>query len=460
MADDINQSIVELAALQNESRPPEYSDEALALAFADQHEGALCYVAAWGHWYIWTGTQWQRDDTMLAFSHARAVCRKAAAACNDQIRRQVASAKTVASVERLAKADRRLVATTDQWDSDSWLLNTPGSAIDLRKGTSRPHCPDDYQTKITAVSPGGDCPMWLEFLKRITDGDDELIAYLRRLTGYSLTGSTREHVLAFFHGVGANGKSVFLSTVAGALGDYHRTAPVETFTASNTDRHPTELAMLRGARLVTAVETEQGRRWAESRIKTLTGGDRIAARFMRADFFEYEPQFTLVIAGNHRPGLRSVDEAIRRRFHLVPFSVVIPPEERDERLPEKLKEEWPGILQWMIDGCLAWQEDGLNAPAVVREATETYLEGQDALSAWLEESCELDANAWEDRTDLYVSWKAWAERAGEHVMSRTDFYDVLERHGLVPHRQPGKGTRGFNGARIRRHDYTDEARYK
>ena len=142
---------------------------------------------------------------------------------------------------------------------------------------------------------------------------------------------------------GVNGKSVLLSTIAGLLGDYHKTAPIETFTASNADRHPTDLPGLRGARLVTATETEEGRRWAEARIKQLTGGDMISARFMRQDFFEFSPAFKLVIAGNHKPSLRSVDEAIRRRFHLIPFGVTIPAGERDGELADKLRTEWPGI---------------------------------------------------------------------------------------------------------------------
>ena len=183
----------------------------------------------------------------------------------------------------------------------------------------------------------------------MTDGDHELVAFLQRVAGYALTGSTSAHALFFLYGTGANGKSVFVNTVAGILGDYHRTAPIETFTASSHERHPTDLAGLRGARLVTAVETEEGRRWAESRIKALTGGDKIAARFMRQDFFEFTPQFKLLIAGNHKPGLRSVDEAIRRRFNLIPFAVTIPDEERDENLTDNLKAEWPGILAWMIE---------------------------------------------------------------------------------------------------------------
>ena len=230
-------------------------------------------------------------------------------------------------MEGLSKADRRLAATIDQWDADPWLLNTPGGVTDLRDGVTRPHRHDYYMSKITTVAPDrmSTPSLWLSFLDKVTGGNAELVAFLQRVAGYSLTGDTREHALFFLYGVGANGKTTFLNAITGALGDYCRNAPIETFTANKNDRHPTDLAGLRGARLVTAVETEEGRQWAESKIKSLTGGDKISARFMRQDFFEYTPQFKLLIAGNHKPGLRSVDEAIRRRMHLIPFTVTIPP---------------------------------------------------------------------------------------------------------------------------------------
>ena len=196
--------------------------------------------------------------------------------------------------------------------------------VELRTGTVRPPRREDYCTKSGAVAPGGDCPMWLKFLAVVTDGNEKLQQYLQRVAGYCLTGSTREHAMFFLHGTGANGKGVFISTLTGIWGDYAAVAPMETFIESHSDRHPTELAKLRGARLVVAQETEQNRRWAESKIKSLTGGDKITARFMRQDFFEYTPQFKLMIAGNHKPSLRGVDEAIRRRIHLVPFAVTIP----------------------------------------------------------------------------------------------------------------------------------------
>ena len=200
----------------------------------------------------------------------------------------------MAAVERLARTDRRHAAAIEDWDRDPWLLNTPGGTVDLRTGDIKPNDPNDLITKATAVAPGGGCPKFREFLARVTDGDQDLQAFLQRMAGYGLTGSTREHALFFLYGTGANGKSVFLNTLSGAAGDYHVTAPMEAFIASHSDRHPTELAMLRGARLVTAIETEEGRRWAESRIKTLTGGDPISARFMRQDFFEFLPVFKLM----------------------------------------------------------------------------------------------------------------------------------------------------------------------
>jgi putative DNA primase/helicase len=297
----------------------------------------------------------------------------------------------------------------------------------------------------------GDCPRFLAFLDRITSGDAELARYLQRVLGYGLTGLTREHALFFGYGTGANGKSVLLSTVAGILGEYHKTAPIETFTASNADRHPTDLASLRGARLVTATETEEGRRWAESRIKQLTGGDTVAARFMRQDFFEYLPQFKLVIAGNHKPSLRSVDEAIRRRFHLIPFTVTIPLDERDGSLAEKLRDEWPGILAWLVKGCLEWQGQGLRPPQAVRDATDAYLSAEDSLTTWIDEACEREPAAWEPSTALFASWSNWANLAGEYPGSIKRFSQALESRGFGQSRKrrgDDNPSRGFNGLRL------------
>ncbi len=301
-------------------------------------------------------------------------------------------------------------------------------------------------SKIAAVSPAGDCPRFLAFLRRVTAEDEELIAYLQRALGYAVTGLTREHALFFAYGTGANGKSVLLSTIAGILGDYHRTAPMETFIATNGERHPTDLAGLRGARFVTAAETEHGRRWAEARIKQMTGGDTISARFMRQDFFEFRPTFKLFIAGNHTPSLNGVDESIRRRFHLIPFAVTIPMEERDAELPEKLKGEWPGILRWLIDGALEWQKKGLEPPKAVTQATEAYLSGEDAVGAWISERCIADFDEWTSSAALYASWSAWAHWAGEPTGTQKSLIQNLTSRGFPPMRK--NSARGLKGLRL------------
>jgi putative DNA primase/helicase len=332
---------------------------------------------------------------------------------------------------------------------------------DLRTGAVRAPNPEDYITKLVAVDPapeGTPAPLWHSFLATITNGDQELQNYLQRVAGYCLTGSTIEHVLFFLYGTGANGKSVFINTLVGIWNDYAITIPSEMLMASNTDRHPTEIARLRAVRLAVASEIEIGRSWAESKIKQMTGGDKLQGRFMHQNFFEFTPQFKLLIVGNSKPSLRGVDEAIRRRLHLIPFVVTIPPKERDHQLPDKLKAEWPAILRWAIDGCLIWQRDGLKPPRAVLAATESYLAGEDSFALWRGDCTTADANAWEASADLWQSWKRWAEAAGEFVGTQKRFSQALEDHGFVPYRQPSTRTRGFHGARLMRHDYTDDPR--
>jgi putative DNA primase/helicase len=438
-----------------ETVPVEYSDDALAQVFTERYGDDLRYTAAWGRWAIWNGHAWETDNTRRVSDLARRVCREEGESCKDEkLARHVASARTIAAVERLAQADNmRHAATVGQWDADPWILNTPEGIVELRTGALRPARRDDYCTKITAVAPGGGCALWQSFLAQITNGDRDLEAFFQRMCGYSLTGVTQEHAMFFLYGTGANGKSKFVEAVSGALGDYARVAPIETFIDSRSQNHPTDVAGLQGARLVTAIETEEGRRWAESKVKTLTGGDRITARFMRQDFFEYTPQFKLVVAGNHRPGLRTVDEAMRRRFNLLPFTVTIPPKERDGELGEKLKAEWPGILQWAIEGCLAWQREGLNPPAAVTSATKEYFTEEDALARWIEERTERKDGPLETASALFADWRAWAESNGEFVGTSKRLSVNLAARGYISDRS--NKARGFKGIALRKGSVTD-----
>lgn len=425
------------------------TEDALALDFTRRYADDWRYVAPWGKWLVWTGQRWQAEHTLCAQHLMRHVCRDASLKVDSpRLATRLAASGTVSGVERLARTDRRHAAAADEWDPDPGLLNTPGGVVDLQTGRIRPHARKDRMTRITTATPKGDCPVWRTCLATVTGGDEALQAYLARVAGYTLTGVTSEHALFFLYGTGANGKSVFVNTLAAILGDYATNAPMDTFMETRSDRHPTDLAGLRGARFVSSIETEQGRRWAESKIKALTGGDKIAARFMRQDFFEFIPQFKLIIAGNHKPAIRSIDEALKRRLHLVPFTVTIPPEKRDQQLPQKLLAERDGILAWMLAGCLEWRRDGLRPPTCVLAATEEYFEAEDAIGCWVDERCFVDPNAKALVADLYADWKEWAEKAGEYVGSIKRFSEQLRSRKFTPKRN-GVGGRGFEGLSLR-----------
>jgi putative DNA primase/helicase len=303
--------------------------------------------------------------------------------------------------------------------------------LDLRTGLARPHRREDYNTKIAAVAADErvPIPLWTKFLETVTAHNEDLQKYLQRVAGYCMTGVTIEHVLFFLYGTGANGKGVFLNTLRGIWGDYAVVASMETFIETKYPQHSTDLAMLSGARLVTAQEVEKNKAWAEAKINSMTGGDPITARYMRQDFFTYQPKFKLMIAGNHKPSLRSVNEAIRRRLQLIPFTITIPAAERDLHLAEKLKPEWPGILNWALQGCLEWQKIGLAPPTVVREASDAYFTEEDLINTWIAECCAVDKIYSQSSGELYRSWKRWAESRGEHPGTNKAFSKSLDERG-------------------------------
>ena len=341
------------------------------------------------------GNKWRPEKTSLAFDLVRGSCRDDAKAFgNGKPQSSVYSRKVVAAVEAFVRADRRQAAEAEQFDAQDMLFNTggttgmPDQTFDLISGTAVPPNPSHYITRCTgcaAAAPGTPHPLWSAFLDRITGGDGEFQAFLQRFFGYCATGSTVEHVFVFAYGTGANGKSTLLNTIRGIFGEYTTIADIGTFIASSNDRHPTDLAKLDGARLVVAQETQKGRQWDEAKIKALTGGDKMSARFMRQDFFDFTPKFKLFVTGNYKPRLESVDEAMRRRLLLLPFTVQIPPEDRDPDLADKLKTEWPAILRWILDGCGEWRRIGLRPPQSVTDATKEYFNDQDIVQQWLDD---------------------------------------------------------------------------
>lgn len=423
--------------------PPALSEDALAAVFVRDRGADWASVAALG-WLHWDGRRWQRDVTSRVREEVRQVCRAATAGLDSpREARRIASDRTIAAVLRIAAADPAIACPADVFDAYPMLLNTPDGMVDLDTEKTRPHDRDCRLTQMTGTSPGQACPRWMAFLAEVTGGDVALQGYLARLAGYCLTGSNREQVFAFFHGPGGNGKSVFLQTLAAALGDYAATATLDTFMATAQGRHLTELAGLRAARLVIVPETEAGRSWAEGRIKMITGGERIRANFMRQDHFEYLPQFKLIIAGNHRPALNGVGEAMRRRLHLVPFEVTIPPGARDPRLTSTLQGELPGILGWMIAGCRDWQQQGLAPPARITCAVDDYLAEEDLFGQWIDECCATGPRAKAQSLRLYQCWKSWAEARGLDAGSQRSLGEELRRRGFIPTKVAG--ARGWQG---------------
>ena len=421
-----------------------------ARTFAERRAGKLLFCHDTGSWHEWTGAAWVPNRVQVAFQYARELARELCADEDPKTRYVSSKTSFAAGVERFCRADPVFAVTAEIWDRDPWLLGTPGGTVDLRTGEMRPAAAVDRITKLTSVTPASipHCPQWLAFLDQATGGDRGLIRFICQWCGYSLTGLTREHALVFVYGPGGNGKSVFLNVLTAILAEYARTAAMDTFVSSKGDKHPTDMAMLRGARLVTASETEEDRSWAEARIKQLTGGDPVTARFMRQDFFTFTPTFKLTIVGNHQPMLRNVDDAARRRFNIVPF--IRKPEAPDRQLEEKLQAEWPAILRWMIEGCLDWQQNGLVRPESVVDATEAYFAEQDLIGQWLAEKCEVrqgDSNVWDRTTDLFESWSAYARAAGDTPGTVKGFGPAMRRKGFPQYRT--KHARGFSFVRLR-----------
>lgn len=427
---------------------PPGSEEDIALTFAAFRAGDLRFVAPWNKWMQWDGTRWAADSTLAVFDSIRPFVRaQAERIAKDSAANALASAKTVAAVERLAKSDRRLAAELDIWDSDLLKIGTPGGTLDLRNGELAPAKPADFITRLTRVSPAPENashPTWSAFLDYVTSGDQKFQRYLQKVAGYFLTGLTREHAVFILHGNGRNGKSIFVNTLTAIMDGYSETASMDTFVDTHGDRHPTDLAKLQFARLVTAQETERGRSWSLARLKSLSGGDPVSARYMRQDFFTYVPQFKLIIVGNHLPGIGHLDEAIRARLKVIPFSRVVPEEARDPQLLAKLEAEFPAILRWAVEGCVVWLREGLGAPPVVLDATAAYFDAEDLIEEWMTECCTTEKAALEGSTKLYQSWKRWCDQRGERPGTHTAFARDLKGRGFTGGKLPS-GQKAFHG---------------
>jgi putative DNA primase/helicase len=417
------------------------------------------FVPAWGTWLAFDGARWRRDTDGETVRTARDLLRATAAqamALSNQEEAERLMAHALASESRarissmLDLAQALLPVATDALDQDHDAFNCANGTLDLRTGALRPHHRDDLLTRLSPVrwEPDAACPRWEAFLDQITGGRKGVIAFLQRAIGYSLTGHVHEQVLLLLYGTGANGKSTFLETLRSMLGDYATQTDFTTFLKRDGDGARNDLARLVGARFVSAVEAEPGRPFAEAVVKQMTGGDTITARFLFKEFFDFKPVFKLWFAANHKPAVAGTDHGIWRRMRLVPFTVTIPEEERDPRLPEKLLAELPGILAWAVRGAMAWHADGLGVPAEVRTATASYRDEMDSLGPFVEETCLTLPDARVTAADLYAAYGAWCAANGERTRSQKGFASALREHGYVAVRG-AKGVRCWQGLRIR-----------
>lgn len=440
----------------NEPKGVDLSHDALAIALGESGWNRDArYVATWNKWLFWDGMHWAIDDRLKHMTKTRKFLRE----CAERLTRQadgdiqqkraekqadvIRGKTTVAAVADFARSNPASAASPEDFDGNRMLLGTPGETVNLHTGEIRVARREDMITKQTALAPataGSEPKLWLRFLHEVFDGDAEVISFVQRAAGYALTGMTSEHKMLFLYGTGRNGKSVFLNTLFDLFGDYARRAPASLFLSSKFEQHSTGLAGLQGARLVVGSELPKGKSWDEATIKDLTGGDKLTARLMKQDYLDFDPQLTLFIAGNNMPSFAGIDEAIRARVVLVPFTVTIPLEKRDKELPDKLRAEGPAILRWAIDGALQWQQRGLDVPATITAASNAYFHDEDILGQFLEDETDTDIDTFVTNSALHKRFGQWCEQQGlQPWTQRTLQKEMKSRKYASTRRNTGRG---------------------
>jgi putative DNA primase/helicase len=408
----------------------------------------LRYCHPWKKWLHFDRQRWKEDDTAavrrLAKRTVREILNEAATVEDDEERKahnkwwnaSEGKAKVEAMIS-LASSENGIPILPDDLDRDRSLLTVENGTIDLRTGKLRPHQREDLITRLAPVKfvPGAACPTWLRVLDDVFARDPGLIRFLKMLCGVCLTGDISNQILPVLYGSGANGKTTILTVLLEILGpDYAIVAPPGLLTLKKSERHPTELACLFNKRLVVDSETAEGAQFNENLVKQLTGGDRIRARRMREDFWEFSPTHKILMCTNHKPEIRETKNAIWRRVKLVPFNVAIPEDRQDARLPERLRAEYSGILTWCVEGCLEWQESGLEIPDAVESATKEYRAESDLLAQFLASECSVISNLTARATPLYARYQKWA---GDEAVNQRRFGKALSERGFKKHTNNG-----------------------
>lgn len=434
-----------------------------------------CPVYPGDGWMVWDGHRWESDSTLQVMRYAAKVPADLDAEAKGYERRALAarkagedeqvvkfeamakstrgwgrkseSAERQRAMVRLSMADPRVVVRESQLDADPWLLSTTGGTVDLRTGKVRPSAREDLITRVAGcgIAPEGThCPLWEQTLWDITGQREDLYLWIQKAIGYTLVGNQTEQIVLILHGSGANGKGTFLNTMRNVLGSYARATPAQTFLQKKGESIPNDLAALAGVRLVLAQETEEGKFLDEATVKTVSGGDPISARFLNREWFEFVPAFTLWFSTNHKPTIRGTDRGIWRRLRLIPFNETFEGRE-DRTLPDRLRAEYPAILRWAVNGCLAWQDTGLQPPADVVAATNEYKEEMDVLAAFLADCCEVYPGASVRNDDIYQAFSDWAKKGGIWAKSHMWLTSQLKERKFKqdPSRKTGRCWQGI-----------------
>jgi putative DNA primase/helicase len=438
--------------LLNARRSDTGNAECLAQIFGDD----LRYCHTRKKWLVWDVSRWAIDEGgVVAYCDMIEVVRARYRACEaipdlDQRKKAAGWCVGCESTSKLEAALRTAAklsvirTTIERWDGNQLIAAALGATIDLRAVVHRAVRREDYLTMQlgAAYDPEALCPRWIQFLDEVFLGNAELIAYVQRAVGYCLTGDTREQKLFLCHGTGANGKSVFLEILSALLGDYAANASFETFDANRRSESSNDLAMLRGKRLVTVIETEEGKRLAEARVKSVTGQDLITCRFLYGEYFSYRPTYKIWLAMNHLPIIRGTDKGIWRRIELIPFKGDFEGQE-DKTLAEALRGELDGILQWALEGLRQWWVRGLDTPAIVRQATKQYRDDSDQIGRWIGDRCLVVSNVFLASSTGYKNYEGWCKEVGEEPISQNKWSRRMNEKGFQSN--PDTSRRGWLG---------------
>jgi putative DNA primase/helicase len=441
-----------------------FTDWNLAKLFAQLAKDRVLYVPQWG-WLVWDGRRWAVDPggcQVMAWAAdvlPRHFALKAAEAKDTETRREyLHQALKAMGRQRLTAAldlaKGLFLADPGDFDRDPFAFNVLNGTLDLRTGQLRPHNPADRITKLAPVTydPAARAPTWDRFIQDIFLGDTDLMDYVRRALGYSITGDTREDAVFICYGTGRNGKSVLLETIAAVAGDYARSVPQDLILArgEKDDTHPAVLAELVGVRLALIVEAEEDRRLNATRLKALSGQDTLTARHLYRSYFNFRPQAKLWMRTNYKPRVSDHSPAMWERLRLIPFRAYFPPERRDKDLRTKLLAEASGILNWLVAGVQDWLRAGLQEPPAVREATETYRQEQDVIGQWISERCVVDPQAVTPFKELFDDYQAWCEETGDPPVSARRFATSLEDRGFPKVVLPGGRGKARQGIRLKK----------